>query len=161
MKLFEQMQAKNVHHDIYTYNSLLSVAKRDERVGVMEAAMELYNMIPLGMRDQFTYPVILHIIANNKKKPASVISIARAIFDEARERSPPQPPPLNPARSDTASLMPASPVARTKTRTASAVAYCARRARIMRARVRAHAPARCEGTTHASAAASTKQSHAV
>merc|ERR1712054_690424 len=52
-----------------TWNSLLYAANHDRRPGVLQAATKMYEDIPIGKRDKFTYPAMLHILANMKQWP--------------------------------------------------------------------------------------------
>merc|ERR1712167_293210 len=67
------------------YNTILQIASRDQANGVAEKALALYESIPLKMRDAYTSPPVLHILANGRKpseaKPMKV-------FQEARQNLP-------------------------------------------------------------------------
>merc|ERR1712167_505597 len=78
MKVADMMEETGVQPNIITWNSLLYAANHDRRPGVLQAATKMYEDIPIGKRDKFTYPAMLHILANNKKETE-----ARAVFEEA------------------------------------------------------------------------------
>ena len=78
MKVADMMEEAGVQPNIITWNSLLYAANHDRRTGVLQAATKMYDDIPLAKRDKFTYPAMLHILANNKKETE-----ARAVFEEA------------------------------------------------------------------------------
>merc|ERR1711966_210056 len=78
MKVADMMDVAGVQPNIITWNSLLYAANHDRRTGVLQAATKMYDDIPLAKRDKFTYPAMLHILANNKKE-----SEARIVFEEA------------------------------------------------------------------------------
>jgi pentatricopeptide repeat protein len=86
MQVHELMQERNVQPNIITWNSLLHAANHDRRQGVLEEATKLYDSIPAGKRDKFTYPAMLHILANARKEVE-----ARAVFEEAMANLPQWP----------------------------------------------------------------------
>lgn len=83
-KVYEDMMAMGQKPTHVTYNTLLNIASRDHGHGVAEKALALFKTIPLKMRDAYTYPPVLHIMANlaNNKKP--IDNEAIKVFNEAR-----------------------------------------------------------------------------
>jgi len=83
-KLFENMIASGQTPTHVTYNTLLNIASRDHGQGVADKALALFKTIPLQMRDAYTYPPVLHIMANlaNNRRPMDHEAIKT--FNEAR-----------------------------------------------------------------------------
>merc|ERR1712070_1196065 len=60
----ERMQVTGIVPNIVTANLLLESAARDQRAAVLPAAQKLFNEIPTDARDKYTYPRMLHVLAN-------------------------------------------------------------------------------------------------
>jgi pentatricopeptide repeat protein len=76
----ERMQNDGIVPNIVTANLLLESAARDQRASVLPAAQKLFNEIPTEARDKYTYPRMLHVLANFSRE-----SEAFNLFHEARE----------------------------------------------------------------------------
>merc|ERR1712167_545792 len=60
----ERMQNDDIVPNIVTANLLLESAARDQGASVLPAAQKLFNEIPTEARDKYTYPRMLHVLAN-------------------------------------------------------------------------------------------------
>jgi len=76
----ERMQETGIVPNIVTANLLLESAARDQRAAVLPAAQKLFNEIPTDARDKYTYPRMLHVLANFSREAE-----AFNLFHEARE----------------------------------------------------------------------------
>jgi len=76
----ERMQDDGIVPNIVTANLLLESAARDHRPDVLARAQKLFNEIPFEARDKYTYPRMVHVLANFNREPE-----AFNIFHEARE----------------------------------------------------------------------------
>merc|ERR1712196_368862 len=75
----ERMQADDIVPNIVTANLLLESAARDHRPAVLERAQKLFTEIPFEARDKYTYPRMIHVLANfNRESDAYNISMRHA-----------------------------------------------------------------------------------
>lgn len=79
----ERMQSQGIVPNIVTANLLLECASRDNRSAVLSAAQKLFSEIPHDARDKYTYPRMIHVLANFNQA-----SQAFNVFHEARENLP-------------------------------------------------------------------------
>jgi len=82
----ERMLENGLVPNIVTANLLLECAARDLRREVLPAAQRLFSEIPMSARDKYTYPRMLHVLANFNQDQQ-----AFNLFHEARDNLPSWP----------------------------------------------------------------------